>query len=403
MNTVLLAFAYLRRRWGQAALSMIVGALGISAVATAFLGVEALPKAAEQAWGGVDLVIGPKSSALDLVACCVLQVSDPTGLVSQKAAMAAARHPLVRAAAPLALGDNVRGWRIAGTTPAILSVYRATLRDGKIWSKPLEAVLGAAAAQALKLKIGDRFVGAHGLAEGGEIHAQFPYRVVGILAPTGSALDRLVLTDIETVRYIHRKHEEDEAAETGMAEVQVNLPDAATAVVISYRSPVAALLIPRLVNADPQLTAASPSFEIARLMSYLRPLVTAAMALGALLVIIAAAGAATGLMAMMNARTRDLALLRALGAGPLRLAAVSFAEAGMIAMASACLGIALTAAIFAAGGRILQSETGLLLVPEFSLWDIAAIFAGALAVAVVAALVPAIRAARASIEELLQG
>jgi putative ABC transport system permease protein len=402
MNTFALAFAFLRRRWGQALLSTFVGALGIAAVATAVLSAGALPNAAEQAWGGVDLVIGPKSSALDLVLCCALHVSDPSGLVSQKAAMAVERNPWVRVAAPIALGDNVRGWRIAGTTPAILSVYRAGLRQGQVWTKPLEAVLGAAVARATGLKIGDSFVGAHGLAEGGEMHAQFPYRVVGILKPTGSALDRLALTDIETVRYIHQKHEEEEAAESGMPGPHIDLPDAATAVVVSYRTPAAAMLLPRLINADPQLTAASPTFEIARTMSYLRPLITAAEALGGLLVLIAAAGAATALMATMNARTRDLALLRALGAGPWRLAGVAFAEAGMIGVAAAAFGLLLTAAVFVGGRQILAAQTGLLLTPDVSVSDIAAVFAGALGVAFVAALIPAIRAARTPIEELLQ-
>ena len=401
MNVVL-AFAYLRRRWGQALLSILVGGLGIAAVSTAYLGVDALPEAAERAWGGADLVVGPKGSALDLVLCCVLHVSDPTGLVSEKAAMAAVEHPLVRVAAPIALGDNVEGWRIVGTTPDFLSVYRADIARGRVWNKPLEAVLGARAAQALKYKLGDSFVGAHGLAAGGEMHSQFPYRVVGVLAPTGSALDRLVLTSIETVRYIHEKHKEDEAEETGMAESRVDLPDAATAIVASYKSPIAALLIPRLVNADPSLTAASPTFEIARLMSYLRPLTAAATALGVMLVVIAAAGAAAGLMATMNARTRDLALLRALGAGPLSIAGVAFAEAGLIAVAALLLGVGLSTLILLGGSAMIAQSTGLVLTPRVDPDDVASLVAGAFIVAFVAALFPALRAASTPIEELLQ-
>lgn len=404
MNIVMLAFAYLRRRWGQALLSILVGALGIAAVATAYVGIDALPEAAERSWGGVDLVIGPKGSALDLVLCCVLHVSNPTGLVSEKAAMAAASNPMVRAAAPIALGDNIDGWRIMGTTPDLLSVYRADLARGRMWTKPLEAVLGARAARSLRLKLGDSFVGAHGLAAGGELHSQFPYRVVGILAPTGSVLDRLVLTDIETVRYIHKKHAEDEAEETGMTQAQIiaNLPDAATAVVASYRSLVAALLVPRLINANPELTAASPTFEIARLMSYLRPLAVAATALGILLVAIAAAGAAAGLMATMNARTRDLALLRALGAGPLSIAGVAFAEAALIAIAALIVGIAISGLLLVWGGNMLADSTGLLITPQVEIDDVLDLVAGAFIVAFLAALFPAIRAARTPIEELLQ-
>jgi len=402
MTAVALAFAYLRRRWGQALLSIVVGALGIAAVSTAFIGLDALPDAAERSWGGVDLVIGPKGSALDLVLCCALHVSDPRGLVSERAAMAAAGHPLIRVAAPIALGDNVNGIRIVGTTPRFLWVYRADLNSGRVWTKPLEAVLGAQAARVLGFRIGDSFVGAHGLAAGGEMHSQFPYKVVGILAPTGSVIDRLVLTDIETVRYIHRKHQEDEAAETGVSETYVNLPDAATAVVASYKSPVAALLVPRLIETDPTLSAASPSFEVARVMSYLRPLTFAATAVGLLLVVIAAAAAAAALMATMNARTRDLALLRALGAGPWSLASVAFAEAALIAMAALLVGLGVSAFLVFGGAQLLAEQTGLLLKPEIHLEDLSYLVGGALIAAAVAALFPAVRAARTPIEELLQ-
>ena len=402
MTAVALAFAYLRRRWGQALLSIVVGALGIAAVSTAFIGLDALPDAAERSWGGVDLVIGPKGSALDLVLCCALHVSDPRGLVSERAAMAAAGHPLIRVAAPIALGDNVNGIRIVGTTPRFLWVYRADLNSGRVWTKPLEAVLGAQAARVLGFRIGDSFIGAHGLAAGGEMHSQFPYKVVGILAPTGSVIDRLVLTDIETVRYIHRKHQEDEAAETGVSETYVNLPDAATAVVASYKSPVAALLVPRLIETDPTLSAASPSFEVARVMSYLRPLTVAATAVGLLLVVIAAAAAAAALMATMNARTRDLALLRALGAGTWSLASVAFAESALIAMAALLVGLGLSAFLVFGGAQLLAEQTGLLLKPAIHLEDLSYLVGGALIAAAVAALFPAVRAARTAIEELLQ-
>ncbi|MEJ0025293.1 MAG: ABC transporter permease [Rhizomicrobium sp.] len=402
MMPLTLAFAYLRRRWGQALLSILVGALGVAAVAIAYVGLDAFPAAAERAWGGVDLVIGPKGSALDLVLCCALHVSDPRGLVSEKAAMAAASHPLIRVAAPIALGDNVDGWRIVGTTPRLLWVYRTDVAQGRVWNKPLEAVLGADAADALHLAIGQTFIGAHGLSAGGEMHSQFPYRIVGILPRTGSALDRLVLCDIATVRYIHKMHQEDEAAETGVAETYVNLPDAATAVIASYKSPVAALLVPRLIDASPDLTAASPSFEIARLMSYLRPLTLAATALGILLVAIAAAAAAAGLMATMNARTRDLALLRALGAGPATIAAVAIAEAAMIALAALLLGAGLAALLFQAGAGLLEARTGLVIAPQIDPDAVLYLVLGALGTALVAALFPAIRAARTPIEELLQ-
>ncbi|HEY4075596.1 MAG TPA: ABC transporter permease [Rhizomicrobium sp.] len=397
-----LAFAYLRRRWGQALLSILVGALGVAAVTVAFAGFDALPEAAERAWGGADLVVGPKGSALDLVLCCALHISDPRGLVSEKAAMAAVHQPLVRTAAPIALGDNVNGWRIVGTRPELLSIYHGDLARGRMWRRPLEAVLGAQAAKALHLSIGDTFVGAHGLALGGEIHSQFPYRVTGVLAPTGTVLDRLVLCDIESVRYIHRMHAEDDAAATGVTASYVNLPDAATAVIAAYRSPVAMMLIPRMVDADPLLSAGSPSLEIARLMGYARPIIYAGVALGLLLVLIAAAGAAAALMAAMNGRTRDLALLRALGATPFALAQVALVEALFIAIAATLLGFALAAGALAFGAMALNTQTGLVLAPHFDLSVLGEVACGAIAIALLSSLVPAGRAATTSIEDVLQ-
>ncbi|HVW72144.1 MAG TPA: ABC transporter permease [Rhizomicrobium sp.] len=397
-----LAIAYLKRRWGQALLATLVAMLGIAALLVTFAGFEALPPAAERAWGGADVVIGPKGSPLDLVLCCALHVSDPQGLISEKEAMGFARNPLVRAAAPIALGDNIDGWRIVGTTQELLSVYRAEVARGRSWNRPMEAVLGAQAANALGLGIGDIFVGAHGLSAGGEQHSQFPYRVVGILAPTGSVLDRLVLCDIETIRYIHKRHAEDDAAETGVRQTYVNLPDAATAIVASYKSPVAMMLVPRLVNANEALTAASPSLEIARLMSYARPLTYAVLAVGMLMIAIAAATAATALLATMNVRTKDLALLRVLGASPARLALVAFSEAGIIAVCALILGALLAVGMLAALSHFLALRTGVVLQPQFSSGLLAAVIAGAFGVAALAAALPAFRAASTPIEEVLK-
>jgi putative ABC transport system permease protein len=404
MSFVALAFAYLRRRWGQALLSIFVGALGIAAVATAIVGFDALPQAARRAWGGVDLVVGPKGSALDLVLCCALHVSEPRGLVPMKAAMTAVGNPMIRIAAPIALGDNVDGWRIMGSTPAILGVYRARIASGQMWTDKLQAVLGASAARALNFKLGDSFVGAHGLAAGGESHEKFPYKVVGILAPTGSALDRLVLTDIETVRYVHIEQAKAEITEKGSTDEENvgDLPEGATAVVASYRVPTAAAFMPRQIDATDNLSAASPTLEIARLIGYVRPLTIAVTGLGLLLVVIAASGAAIGLLATMNARTRDLALLRALGASPGKIVMVAFAEASMIMAAALVLGGVLAACLLVIGRDVLADTTGLLLQPQLG-WDqIAMLLLGTISVTIVAAAFPALRAIHTQIEELLQ-
>ena len=405
MSFPALAFAYLRRRWGQALLSALVGALGIAAVITAIVGFDALPRAARHAYGGVDLVVGPKGSALDLVLCCALHVADPRGLVSQKEASDAVANPMMRAAAPIGLGDNVQGWRIVGTTPALLDIYHAHLAAGAIWNDKLQAVAGALAARTLNLKLGDSFVGAHGLAAGGEMHDKFPYKVVGILAPTGTVLDRLVLTDIETVRYVHVEQAKAEKEERGTSDEDEGIasrPGAATAVVAAYRVPTAAILMQRQIDSMEGLSAASPSLEIARLLSYARPLTVAAAGFGLLLVAIAAVGAAVGLLAALAARTRDLALLRALGASRLGLAMVVFSEAAMIAAGGLVFGALIAYGLLSVASDVLSEQTGLLLQPQLDTAQIAAVIGGAILVTIVVAALPALRAMHTDIEELLQ-
>src|SRR5262249_40438933 len=129
---------------------------------------------------GVDLVVGAKGSPLQLIMSAMFEIDIPTGNIPLDAAERLEHNPLIRTAAPVSLGDNVQGLRIVGTTPAYASLYRASLAQGRFWTEPLEVVLGAEAARALHKSIGDTFVGQHGLAVGGEMHSQFPYRVVGI-------------------------------------------------------------------------------------------------------------------------------------------------------------------------------------------------------------------------------
>ncbi len=402
MTSLALAWAFLRRRWGQALLSVVVGALGVAAVETVAIAERELPKAAERAFGGVDMVIGPKGSALDLVLCCVLHASDPRGLIPLKEGMDQARNPMVAAAAPIALGDSVRGRRIVGTTADILAVYHAHMAQGAIWTKPLQAVLGSDAARALGLKPGDSFVGTHGLAPGGEEHSKFPYTVTGILAPTGSALDRLVLTDIESVYLIHR--DPDDAAETkaGRGGPTGFGPPAATAILTSFRSPVAMASLPRIIDATERFSAASPELETARLARAGRPVIMAVMGIGLLFAGIAAATAATALAAAMSGRARDLALLRALGAHPWEIAGIAAVEACLLAAGALALGLAAVAALGPWAATMLAERDGLLVTVAPSVQDMTLLAGGAAAAALAAAAAPALRAARASIETVLK-
>lgn len=393
-----LAWAFLVRRWGQAVPAVVAGALGILAVTMVMIAERELPLAAEKAFGGVDVVIGPKGSALDLVLCCVLHATEPKGLVPLDAAMAMAHQPGVAAAAPLALGDNYKGVRIVGTTPDVLTVYHAKLAQGAMWTHPSQAVVGAEAARSLGMHVGSDFVGSHGLAAGGEVHAEFPYLVTGVLAPTGSALDRVILTSIDTIYAIHRHHAQEEAEAQGQA-APPEMPAAASAVVASVKSPVMLAWLPRKIDADGRFSAAVPTFETARLLHAARPLGTVLEGVGLLFGILAAASATAAVAGLLQARSRDLALLRVLGAHPLELAVVALAEAVILGALSLAIGLGAVWALGPPLAHWLALEEGLVIDVLPNRGDLLFLIGGVVAASVVAAAYPAWRSARVSVEK----
>src|SRR5262249_52895014 len=122
-------------------------------------------------------------------------------------------NPLVGSVVPIAMGDSFRGYHIVGTEPQLLEIYGARLAQGRAWKAPMAAVVGAEVARRSGLSPGTSFAGSQGLAEGGEVHADEPYRVVGVLEPAGNVVDRMVLTGIESVWRVH-EHEAAEHAAT---------------------------------------------------------------------------------------------------------------------------------------------------------------------------------------------
>lgn len=110
---------------------------------------------------------------------------------------------LIAQVIPVSLGDNYRGFRIVGTEPALIEHYRGRLAAGAIWTAPMQAVLGADVAHTAGLAVASTFAGTHGLTEGGAVHEDSIYRVDGVLAPTGTVLDRLIISDKESVWRVH--------------------------------------------------------------------------------------------------------------------------------------------------------------------------------------------------------
>jgi len=400
MNLPRLSLAYLKARPLNTALNVMLLALGVGTIALLLLTSHQLEERMGRDARGIDLVAGAKGSPMQLILSAVFHIDAPTGNIPLAEAKKLAQHRAVKRAIPLALGDSFRGFRIAGTTQDYVSHYGGELAAGRLWQAPMEAVLGAETARTAGLGVGSKFVGSHGFAEGGDEHGDFPYTVVGVLKPTGTVLDRLVLANVESVWFVHvhpGKHDDPKAVLAQLREDEQEI----TALLIQYATPIAAATLPRMINSTSVLQAASPAYESARLFRMLGVGIEVLRAFA--LVLVAAAGLSIfiALYNAMEERRYDLAVMRMLGASPGKLMRLVLVEAVALAIAGAVIGLALGHLLTEVVGGMLAAEqqpavTGAAWLA--SEWWLVALAAG---VGLVAGLVPAWRAYRTDIATTL--
>ena len=334
--TALLIRRFLADRPWQFALAVMLCALGMaSAIAIVWLQ-SALEQHARRQAQGIDIVVGAKGSALQNVLAAVYYLDVPNGNISLKEVDALRANPQVAQAIPIAVGDSVGGARIVGTTDEFIPFYGGTLASGTLAAAPMDAVLGAGVARRTKLKLDDSFVGAHGLGNTGDAHDAYPYRVVGILNPTGRAIDETVVTPLASIWLVHEGHSASTEPE-------------ATFALIQAKGPIGVATLPRLINARPGLQAAVPALESARLLTSFNW--------------VALVGA---LLQALARREPDLALLRAMGATRGTLAGLMLGESlVLIAVAAVVAGgwVALAAwsfQTFALPGVVIDAGEGFL-------------------------------------------
>ncbi len=398
MKTLALAWRYLWARPLATVLNLLLLSLGLAAITLVLLTRAQLDRAFERDLAGIDVVVGAKGSPLQLILSGVFHLDVPPGNIPLREVQVLARDARVAQLIPLSLGDSYRGFRIVGTTPDYPAHYGAQVAQGRLWQAPMEVVLGAQAAVATGLQPGASFAGAHGLADSSEAggHAAHPYQVVGVLAPCGCVLDRLLLTATESVWEVHEVahgKDHDAAHEEEKREITLAL--------LRYRSPLAAATFPRHVNTTTNMQAAAPALEITRLLRMVGVGADVLRGFAAVLLLTAALSVFIALWSAVRERREDLALLRMLGAPPRRLAALLLCEALWLGGLATGLGLL--------GGHLLTGLLGYLLAAEQSLpmtgwlWLAEELWVPALAliVAALAALLPALGAYRVDAAQLL--
>ncbi|MGC1174821.1 ABC transporter permease [Polaromonas sp.] len=398
MNTVAFSWRFLWSRPLSAGLNVLLLSLGLGSLSFVLLASHQIDQAFERDLAGIDVVVGAKGSPMQLILSGVFHIDAPTGNIPLAAVKELEKHPQVAKLIPISLGDSFRGFRIVGTTPDYITHYNAAFAQGSVWTAPMQAVLGAQVAAQSRLKVGDRFAGSHGLGGGGDSHGQTPYVVSGVLAASGSVLDRLVLTATESVWQVHEGDTALDADDRKVLEEEREL----TLALIQYRTPLAAVTFPRFVNSSTEMQAAAPALEITRLLNMIGVGTDVMRALAGVLLLTAGLSVFIALWSAVRERRADLALLRMLGASPRKVAALLLCEALWLALLATLVGVLAGQELMAALAWFLRLDKSVLiggLSWPVELWSVPALAVG---VALLSALLPAYEAYRADVFELLQ-
>jgi putative ABC transport system permease protein len=416
MNLISLVWNYLKARPLNTALNIVLLSLGVAVITILLLFNNQLQKKITENSKGIDLVVGAKGSPLQLILCNIFHIDFPTGNINLAEAEKIAKHRLVKKAIPLALGDSYSGFRIIGTNSMYADLYHAELADGDWFKADMEVTLGQNVATVLQLKVGDQFESTHGLTQDGHAHEEQKFVVKGILRRTGNVLDNLILTKVESIWLVHDTHSEGQEHHEEKKDTTSFIPSAlvssvargdstkeVTSLLIQYRSPMGAIQMPRWVNGQSKLQAASPAFETARLFSILGIGIDILTGFAYVLIFISALSIFIALYNSLKERKYDMAIMRSMGASKSKIVVSILLEGSMLTFFGAVIGLIMGHGALILMGGILEETrkagiSGLVFYPEEWIILVASLLLG-----IFCALIPAIQAYRTDISKVLAG
>lgn len=380
----------------------------------------------------IDLVLGAKGSPLQLILSSVYQIDAPPGNINYLEAKRWMDNPFVASAIPLAYGDNYKGYKIIGTTPDYITKYGGEVVQGNVFQKDFEVVVGYEIAQNLGLKVGDTFLGTHGDAEeGGEVHEDKPYTIVGITSKTGKILDNVILSNIESVWNMHdhdHSHENEEehvyadgenhdhdhshaeedghehtaACNHGHSEIVSYEGKEITAVLLKFRNKMGIVTWPRMIPQNTEMQAASPAIEINRLFSLFGVGLTALQYLAYGIMMISGISIFVALYNTLKERKFEFALLRVNGATRLQLLKLVLIESLLLCITGFVFGMIFGRVALYFISLSSQAEFKMAFDPFEFIWDKEGIlFLITLFVGILAAMIPAIKAYYLNISKTL--
>lgn len=410
-----LSLKSLRNRQMTTALTVISIALSLFLL----LAVERMKRAAEdgftQTVSQVDLIVGARSSPLQLVLYTVFNMGNATNNVSWETYEHFKNHPAVDWTIPYSLGDGHRGFRMVATTEDFFKYYHfrgdrgIELAQGQAFHDLWDVVLGSDVAESLGYKLGQKVVIAHGVTRGQGIlnHEDKPFHVVGIMKPTGTPLDRSLYFSLEAMEAIHMDWQSGAMPTPGhsIPQNQIKKENIKIGTVTSFflrtKSRIETLRLQREINdyKEEPLLAVIPGVvlgELWRGLSYVEQILKV---ISMMIVMVGFMAMLISLMTTLNERRREMAILRALGTQPGQLRILLISESFLLSSSGIILGLGLTIIVFGVLKPLIEQEFGLYLEGSIFSWTEFFYLSGTLVLGTFVGLIPAQKAISTALKD----
>lgn len=403
----------LKSAWNRRfTLSLTVIAIALSV--TMLLGVERLRTQTHDSFShavsGTDLVVGARTSPVQLMLYAVFRMGEATNNMRWASYQAISNNPMIAWSIPISLGDSHHGFPVLGTTPEYFAHFhygdaqQLRFSQGKPFNAIFDVVLGAEVAAQRGYQLGDAITLNHGMRVNGPKHDNKPFTVVGILAPTGTPVDRTVHVSLEAINAIHLDW-------IGGAPIpgfsipaeyvkKFDLaPKEITAALIGLKNRAAVFKVQREINTDDQeaLLAVMPGVALEQLWQVVNVAEKSLKAVSAMVVVVGLSGLIAVVLAGLNERRRELAILRSVGAKPRDLLILLTSEGLLISLSGIVLGVALLSLLTLILAPIAQSRYGIVFnAHAISLAELQ-LLSTVLAVSLLASVIPGYRAYQLSL------
>jgi putative ABC transport system permease protein len=406
----------LRSAWNRRmtlGLVMLTIALSVSML----LGVERIRRDAynnfAQSVSGTDLVVGARTSPVQLMLYAIFRMGEATNNIRWESVEQLARHPSVAWTIPLSLGDSHHGFPVLGTSAAYFERFRygddrpLAFTAGKPFAQLFDAVIGAEVADRLGYRPGDHISLTHGMRDIAlSEHRDKPFIITGILARTGTPVDRSVHVSLEAIEAIHL----DWQGGSRMPGLDIPAehvrkfdlrPKQVTAVLVGLKSRAAVFRMQRYVNdfRDEPLLAILPGVALDQLWKMVGVVERSLLLISALVVLVGLCGLVAVVLAGLNERRRELAILRSVGAQPGDILLMLVIEGLGLTLAGCCLGVLLLAGAGALLGPLVEMRFGLSLPLSLLSVEEIPLLLAVIGVGLLASLVPGYRAYRLSLAD----